>query len=46
MPRMLTDITILMIVRSLPDYVQGVTKLFWIVSGRTRPAYSINRRMK
>jgi CubicO group peptidase (beta-lactamase class C family) len=34
MSRMLTDITILMIVGSLPDYVQGSIKLYWTLSGR------------
>ena len=38
MSRMLTDITILMIVGSVPDYVQGFVKLFWLVSGKTRQA--------
>ena len=36
MSRTLTDITILMIVGSLPDYVQGFVKLFWLASGKTR----------
>ncbi|MBN1667560.1 MAG: serine hydrolase [Anaerolineales bacterium] len=31
----LPDITILMLVGSLPDYVQGLIKLMWIVQGRT-----------
>ena len=35
MSRMLTDITILMIVGSVPDYVQGFVKLFWLLSGKT-----------
>jgi CubicO group peptidase (beta-lactamase class C family) len=35
MSRTLTDITILMIVGSVPDYVQGFVKLFWLVSGKT-----------
>src|SRR5690606_18534906 len=30
MARMLTDITILMIVGSLPDYAQGLVKLYWL----------------
>jgi CubicO group peptidase (beta-lactamase class C family) len=38
MSRMLTDITILMIVGSIPDYLQGFVKLFWLVSGKTRKA--------
>ncbi|MCL4274855.1 MAG: beta-lactamase family protein [Anaerolineales bacterium] len=37
MSRTLTDITILMIVGSVPDYVQGFVKLFWLVGGKTRP---------
>jgi CubicO group peptidase (beta-lactamase class C family) len=36
MSRMLTDITILMLVGSVPDYVQGFVKLFWLVAGKTR----------
>lgn len=36
MSRTLTDIAILMIVGSIPDYVQGFVKLFWLVSGKTR----------
>jgi CubicO group peptidase (beta-lactamase class C family) len=35
MSRMLSDITILMIVGSVPDYVQGFVKLFWMLSGKT-----------
>jgi CubicO group peptidase (beta-lactamase class C family) len=31
----LTDITILMVLGSLPDYVQGVTKLFWWAGGKS-----------
>jgi CubicO group peptidase (beta-lactamase class C family) len=38
MSRTLTDITILMIVGSVPDYVQGFVKLFWLVSGKTHQA--------
>lgn len=34
MSRTLTDITILMIVGSVPDYVQGFVKLFWLTSGK------------
>ena len=37
MSRTLGDITVLMIVGSLPDYVQGFVKLFWVVRGKTRP---------
>ena len=36
MSRMLADITILMIVGSVPDYVQGFVKLYWLVSGKPR----------
>lgn len=36
MSRMLTDIAILMIVGSVPDYVQGCVKLYWMMSGRTK----------
>jgi CubicO group peptidase (beta-lactamase class C family) len=35
MSRTLTDITILMIVGLVPDYVQGFFKLYWLVSGKT-----------
>lgn len=35
MSRMLTDITILMIVGSILDYVQGFVKLFWLLRGKT-----------
>ena len=34
MSRMLSDITILMIVGSLPDYVQGLVKLHWVLAGK------------
>ena len=46
MSRTLTDITILMIIGSVPDYAQGVTKLFWIVSRRTHQAYLIEKNKK
>jgi CubicO group peptidase (beta-lactamase class C family) len=36
MSRTLIDITILMIVGSIPDYVQGFTKLGWLLSGKTK----------
>ena len=36
MSRMLGDITILMIVGSVPDYLQGFVKLFWLLSGKFR----------
>ena len=32
--RMLTDMAILMIVGSVPDYIQGFVKLYWLLSGR------------
>lgn len=32
----LGDITVLMLVDSVPDYVQGLVKLFWVVGGRTQ----------
>ena len=35
---MLTDITILMLIGSVPDYMQGFVKLYWLVSGKTRNA--------
>ena len=34
MSRMLTDIGIPMIVGSVPDYLQGFVKLYWLLSGR------------
>jgi hypothetical protein len=36
MSRMLGDITILMIVGSVPDYLQGLVKLYWMFRGKTR----------
>jgi hypothetical protein len=39
--RTLPDITILMIVGSLPDYVQGLIKLCWVFNGRNRRARSM-----
>lgn len=36
MSRTLPDIFVLMILGSVPDYVQGFVKLFWLVSRRTR----------
>jgi CubicO group peptidase (beta-lactamase class C family) len=36
MSRTLGDITVLMILGSLPDYVQGFVKLFWVLTGKTR----------
>ena len=36
MSRMLTDITILMVIGSVPDFTQGIVKLFWLSSGKTR----------
>jgi hypothetical protein len=41
MSHTLTDITILMIVGSVPDYVQGFAKLFWLASGKTRNNLSV-----
>lgn len=34
--RTLPDISLLMLVGSVPDYVQGFVKLYWLVSGKTR----------
>ncbi|MDQ2691877.1 MAG: hypothetical protein M3Y68_07600, partial [Chloroflexota bacterium] len=39
--RTLPDIAILMVLGSVPDYVQGLVKLYWIVGGRTRQVYFI-----
>ena len=36
MAHTLTDITVLMIFGCLPDYLQGITKLSWVVGGWTR----------
>jgi CubicO group peptidase (beta-lactamase class C family) len=41
MARTLTDIAILMIVGCVPDYVQGLMKLFWLASGRARNPNSV-----
>jgi CubicO group peptidase (beta-lactamase class C family) len=38
MSRTLGDITVLMLVGSVPDYVQGFVKLYWLVSGKTHNA--------
>jgi CubicO group peptidase (beta-lactamase class C family) len=32
----LPDISILMLVGSLPDYIQGLIKLYWVATGQTR----------
>ena len=40
MSRTLPDIFILMVLGSVPDYVQGFTKLYWLVSGKTLKAVS------
>ena len=42
MSRTLTDITILMVVGSIPDYVQGFAKLFWLATGKTKLLSSIS----
>ena len=34
--RTLPDIAVLMVLGSVPDYVQGFAKLFWLASGKTR----------
>jgi CubicO group peptidase (beta-lactamase class C family) len=34
--RTLTDISILMLVGTVPDYAQGLVKLFWVVTGHAR----------
>lgn len=38
MTNTLTDIAVLMFVGSIPDYVQGFVKLFWLMGGKTRLA--------
>lgn len=40
MSRTLGDIAVLMFVGSVPDYVQGFMKLYWLVSGKTCHANS------
>lgn len=40
MSHALTDITVLMIVGSVPDYVQGFVKLFWMMTGKTHRSIS------
>lgn len=40
MTHMLTDIAVLMLVGSVPDYVQGFVKLYWLASGKTRRVIS------
>jgi CubicO group peptidase (beta-lactamase class C family) len=44
MSRTLTDIAILMIVGSVPDYVQGFAKLFWLITGKTNTNVTLNQR--
>jgi hypothetical protein len=36
MSRTLGDIAVLMLVGSIPDYVQGLVKLYWVVREKTR----------
>ena len=36
--RTLGDITVLMLVGSVPDYVQGLIRLVWVLTGKTRHA--------
>jgi len=38
MARTLTDITVLMIVGSIPDYVQGIVKLYWTLRKKVQSA--------
>jgi hypothetical protein len=36
--KVLPDVGILMLVGSVPDYAQGLIKLWWVLSGKLRPA--------
>ena len=38
----LPDVFILMLIGTLPDFAQGVTKLSWVLMGQTQP--SVNTR--
>lgn len=42
--RTLPDISLLMLVGSVPDYVQGFVKLYWLVSGKTRTIATSERQ--
>jgi hypothetical protein len=41
--RTLPDIAVLMILGSVPDYVQGFMKLVWLLSGKAHQTQSLNR---
>jgi CubicO group peptidase (beta-lactamase class C family) len=43
MTRMFTDIAILMIVGSVPDYLQGILKLIWVATGKARAKQASTR---
>ena len=40
--RTLPDIAILMLVGSVPDYVQGLVKLYWVINGRLTRAVPLS----
>jgi hypothetical protein len=45
--RTLPDIAVLMVLGSVPDYVQGFVKLYWLLSGfitKTKPAIQWSAR--
>ena len=46
MSSMLSDIAILMIIGSVPDYVQGFVKLVWMFNGKTRSVQTIRTEYK
>jgi len=46
MSSMLSDIAILMIIGSVPDYVQGFVKLGWTLTGKTRDVQNIRMEYK
>ena len=33
----LTDISLLCVIGTLPDYAQGLVKVFWLATGQARP---------
>lgn len=42
--RTLPDISLLMLIGSVPDYVQGFVKLYWLISGKTRTIAASERQ--
>jgi hypothetical protein len=41
--RTLPDIALLMVLGSVPDYLQGIVKLVWMLSGKAHQAQVLNR---